>query len=73
MSITPQLKKARETQGRSVKDVADAAGLHENTLRSAEASGSASERTLIPWAAALGYSLVLIPQDGEISSASRAS
>lgn len=70
MSITDLLKATRKAQGRSVRDVADAAGLHENTVRSAEQTGGVSIKTLAPWAGALGYALVLLPKDAEISSAS---
>lgn len=72
MSVTSQLKSAREQQGRTVRDVADAAGLHENTLHSAEKRGEANLKTLSRWADALGYRVVLLPKDDDISSASKA-
>lgn len=71
MTLIPQLKAAREAQGRSVADVAAAAGLHENTLRSAERRNAANLETVIPWASVLGFTISLLPQDAEISSASQ--
>lgn len=66
MSVTEVLKQARIAQKKSVLEVADAAQLHENTIRCAERTGGVSVKTLTPWAAALGYQLVLMPSDVKI-------
>lgn len=72
MSISLQLKEVREQQERSRNSVATAAGIRHGVLRSAEIKGNATEKTLHAWAAALGYALVLIPLNAEISSATEA-
>lgn len=61
MSIVADLKASRLAQKRSARSVAREAGIHENSVRDAEAGKtSPTLETLEKWAAALGLRPVLI-------------
>lgn len=61
MSTIAALKATRLAQKRTVRDVARAAGLHENTIRNAERGTSSPTVDVVEaWAAALGLRVVLI-------------
>ncbi len=68
MTLVGELRAARIAQGRTVSDVARAANLNIRTLYNAEAAGSTTTTTLEPWAAALGFRVILVPRDADISA-----
>jgi transcriptional regulator with XRE-family HTH domain len=69
MSTIGALREARAAQSRTAREVAQAAGLHENTIRNAESGrNSPTLEAVEAWASALGLRVVVV-EDADKKSA----
>lgn len=65
MTPIAQLTAARLARGLDIQEVAAAANVHPNTIKTAEKRGRSSTETLTAWASALGFAVALVPKDAD--------
>lgn len=70
VSITQKISALKQAEGITVRGLAKAANLHENTVRSALSGGNMTISTAERVLTVLGHQLIVVPQDANILSAS---